>query len=183
MADSIVVAGISGSLRQDSFNTRLLRASQKLSPAGMEIRILDISQLPLYNQDLEADFPAVASDFKRQIRECEGVLFVTPEYNFGMPGVLKNAIDWASRPYGDAAWQGKPVIVQSASIAWTGGLRAQYQLFQVLGYLEMRHLRFPEVFLGQAQQKFDAEGNLTDEMAADNVRKQLARFAEFVRGR
>lgn len=173
---SIVVAAISGSLRKESYNTALIRASQKLAPEGLEIRIIDISELPVYNMDLESEYPASAQRMKDEVSAADGVLFVTPEHNFSFSGPLKNAIDWGSRPYGKGCWDDKPVIVQSASTGWVGGLRAQYHLFQVLGFFSMKHLRFPEVAVGMAQHKFNDSLELTDELTITNITKQLAAF-------
>lgn len=170
---SIKIAAISGSLRSQSYNTALVRASQKLAPEGMEVELVDISALPVYNMDLEGNFPAAAQAMKDKVKSADGVLFASPEHNFSYSGVLKNAIDWGSRPYGDNCFEGKPVIIQSASPGWAGGLRGQYHLFQVLGFLQMKHVRFPEVCVGLCQDKFDAELNLVDPMSIDNIRKQL----------
>jgi chromate reductase len=177
---NIRIAAISGSLRKGSFNTALLHASQKLAPEGMEIVEVSIADLPVYNMDLESDFPATAQRFKDEVNACDGVLFCTPEHNFGYPGPLKNAIDWGSRPYGQGCWDKKPVILQSASPSWTGGLRAQYQLHQVLMYFDMILLRFPEVMVGGAQHKFNEQLELTDPMAIENITKQLNAFKQFV---
>ncbi|HVL39282.1 MAG TPA: NADPH-dependent FMN reductase [Fimbriimonadaceae bacterium] len=175
------VLGFAGSLRKESFNRKLLRASAQLAPEGMTIEAFDISDIPLYNTDVEqAAFPDSVRRFKEAIRAADGVLIVTPEHNYSFAGVTKNAIDWASRPYGDSAFKGKPVIIQSASPGYMGGARAQYHLRQVFGYLEMKQMFFPEVFLSAAQKAFDAEGNLTSEMARENIVKQLEAFKKFI---
>lgn len=178
--DVVNILALCGSLRKDSYNRALFKASKKLAPEGMELELAEIGHLPLYNTDLESDFPAAANELKERVRAADGILIITPEYNFSFSGVLKNAIDWASRPYGDGAWDGKPVIVQSASIGWTGGIRAQYHLFQVLGYFQMKHLRFPEVMVGFAKDKFDANLELIDKLATENVVKQLAAFRDMI---
>lgn len=175
---NVVVAAISGSLRAGSINTALIHASQRLAPEGLEIRHVSIADLPVYNMDLEGDFPAAVTEFKNQVKAADGVLFTVPEHNFSFPGVLKNAIDWGSRPYGEGCWDGKPVIMQSASPMWTGGIRGQYQLLQVLGYFEMKHLRFPEIFVG-GRDKFK-DGELVDALSMENITKQLAAFKSFI---
>lgn len=180
---TVHVAAICGSLRKQSFNRALIEASKQLAPQGMEIEILDIGPIPPYNMDLESDFPTAVSELKDRIRAADGMLIACPEHNFSFSGVLKNAIDWFSRPPRENCLEHKPVILQSASTGWVGGLKAQYQLHQVLGYFEMRHMRFPEVAVGNCREKFDEQLNLTDQLAIENITKQLAKFADFcVRG-
>lgn len=175
------VLAIAGSLRKESFNRKLLVASQRLAPPEMEIEIFDLAAIPPYNMDLEPDFPSAVTALKERIKAADGLLIATPEHNFGIPGVLKNAIDWASRPPDEAVFDGKPVIVQSASTGWAGGLRAQMHLRPVLAYFPMRQMFFPEVVVGSCRSKFDDAGTLTDELATGNIKKQLAAFVEFVR--
>lgn len=179
---TIKVAALSGSLRPNSYNSALIENSRRLAPADVVIERVDISDLPLYNMALEDDLPESVVRFKENIKESDAVLFVAPEYNFSYSGVLKNAIDWGSRPANESVWNGKPVIVQSASPGWAGGLRAQYHLFQVLGYFEMQHIRFPEVAVGQCHTKFDENLILTDELTVANIKKQLSKLVEVVRG-
>lgn len=174
------IVAISGSLRKGSFNSALIETSRKLAPPGMEIQRVHIDDLPPYNMDLEESLPESVARFHSELRSADGFLFTVPEHNFSYPGVLKNAIDWGSRPPGTTLWNGKPIILQSAAAGWAGGLRAQYHLHQVLGYFEMRLQRFPEICIGAAHKKFDAELNLLDEMALNDIRKQLAHFAELV---
>src|SRR5262245_5744036 len=159
------VLAFAGSIRKESLNRKLLVNSQQLAPKGLEIEIFDISLIPVYNMDLEANFPAPVVEFKAKIKAADGILIATPEHNFGYPGILKNAIDRASRPRTEGIFDNQPVIVQSASPSWTGGLRAQLQLQQILAYFSMRHMCFPQVCVGGAHQKFDGNGKLTDEMA------------------
>src|SRR5690606_28929447 len=128
MSDKIKVLGIAGSLREGSFNRAALRAAKELAPEGMEIEIFDIAGIPGFNQDQEADPPEQAAELKRRIREADAVVLVTPEYNYSISGVLKNAIDWASRPYGDSAWDGKPAAIMGASGGAIATARAQYDL-------------------------------------------------------
>jgi chromate reductase len=174
------VLAFAGSLRKESYNRKLLLASQELAPEGMRIEIHDLADIPLYNMDLEAAFPAAVTEFKESIRAADGLLIACPEHNFSFSGVLKNALDWASRPPTDDLFKDKPVVLQSASTSWAGGIRAQYHLRQVLGYFPMRELRFPEVLVGSCKSKFDDQGRLTDEMARGQVEKQLAAFMDML---
>ncbi len=159
----IRILGISGSLRKESFHTKLLKAVAGMSFPDAEIAMADISGLPLFNQDWEMNPPQAVKDFKDNIRESDAILFVTPEYNYSVPGVLKNAIDWASRPYGDSVWSGKPAAIMSGSVGLHGGAKAQYHLRQSMVFLDMHPLNKPEVMVPTIQDKFDAAGNLADE--------------------
>lgn len=181
MAEVRVLA-FAGSIRKESFNRKLLKASIELKPEGMEIEVFDISSIPAYNMDLEPDFPESVVAFKERIKAADGLLIATPEHNYSYPGILKNAIDWASRPPAEAVFDNKPVAVQSASTGWSGGLRAQINLQQVLAYFPMRQMYFPQVCVGNAKDKFDEDGNLTDERSRGNIEKQLAKFLEFISG-
>ncbi len=163
MADPITILGIAGSLRKDSFNKGALRAAQQLVPQGAKLEICDIAGLPFFSQDEERNPPAKLAEFKQKIRAADAILIATPEYNYSIPGVLKNAIDCASRPYGDNAWAGKPVAIMSASIGAFGGMRAQYHLRQCFVFLNMDCVLQPEVAIPTASQRFDAQGNLMDE--------------------
>lgn len=163
MADPVTILGIAGSLRKDSYNKAALRAAQQLCPQGAKLEICDIAGLPLFNQDEERNPNPKVADFKQKIRAADAILISTPEYNYSIPGVLKNAIDCASRPYGDSAWSGKPVAIMSASISVFGGVRAQYHLRQCFVFLNMEDIKQPEVAIPSAAQRFDAQGNLTDE--------------------
>src|SRR6516225_6233458 len=157
------VLGICGSLRTGSYNRAVLRTAIELRPPGMTIEIADISAFPLYNEDVRAQgFPAPVETFRRQIKAADALLFVTPEYNYSMPGVLKNAIDWASRPP-DQPFAGKPVAIIGASAGMGGTARAQYDLRRSCVFLDMHPVNRPEVLIGQAHTKFDAAGHLTDE--------------------
>lgn len=173
MANQITILGIAGSLRTDSFNKAALRAALKLVPQGAKLDIYDIAGLPLFNQDEERSPNAKVADFKQKIRAADAILFATPEYNYSIPGVLKNAIDVASRPYGDNAWAGKTVALLSASISLFGGVRAQYHLRQCFIFLAMEDVKQPEVAIAQAPQRFDAQGNLTDETSRKLIAQLL----------
>ena len=177
MAGSIKILGIAGSVRKASFNKSALRAAQNLVPEGASIEIFDIDGLPGFNQDEEKNPPAKVTELKAKIRAADAVLFVTPEYNYSIPGVLKNAIDWASRPYGDSAWKGKPVAVMGASVGVIGTARAQYHLRQVFVFLDMDALNQPEVMIN-ASKSFDDQGNLTDEQTKELVGKLLANLVK-----
>jgi chromate reductase len=168
----IKVLGICGSLRKGSFNKMALRVAQELVPAGMKIDVADISAFPLYNEDVrQQGFPPPVQTFRDQIAAADALLFVTPEYNYSMSGVLKNAIDWASRPP-DQPFDGKPVAMMGASGGVLGTARAQYHLRQTCVFLNMFPVNKPEVMIPQAQNRFDAEGRLTDETAKGLI-KQL----------
>lgn len=167
------VLGIAGSLRKDSINMAALRAAKQLTPEGMELEIFDLINVPMFNADLEASLPESVKELKSQIKSADAILFVTPEYNYSIPGVLKNAIDWASRPYGDNSWEGKPVAIMSASIGIFGGARAQYHLRQMFIFLDMYPINRPEVMIGKAKEKFDEQGNLTDEETKKRISELL----------
>jgi chromate reductase, NAD(P)H dehydrogenase (quinone) len=167
------ILGISGSLRKGSFNTSALRAAQELAPPGMEIQPFDLAPIPLYNEDVrERGFPASVESFRAQIKAADALLIVTPEYNYSIPGVLKNAIDWASRPP-EQPFDGKPIAILGASPSMLGTARAQYHLRQVFVYLNGLILNRPEVMIANAPQKFDAQGKLTDEKTREHIRGLL----------
>lgn len=179
--EPLTVLGIPGSLRRASLNRALLRAAVSLAPAGMTVEIADLAAIPLYNFDDETAPPASVIDFKRRVRSADAVLIATPEYNYSVPGVLKNAIDWAARPYGDSAWEGKPVALMGASVSSVGSARAQYHLRQSLTALNCYTLNRPEVLVGQADRKFDASGELTDEKTREMISRLLAALAAWTR--
>jgi chromate reductase len=181
MADQIKILGIAGSLRRRSYNKGALRAAQQLCPEGAAIEVFDLDGIPPFNQDEEKNVPAKVSEFKRKIRGADAILLATPEYNYGMPGVLKNAIDWASRPYGDNAWSGKPVALMSAALSMGGGVRAQYQLRQAFVFLNMEAVVQPEVAIANAPERFDKEGNLTDETSKKLVGQLLRNLVDKAR--
>ena len=168
------ILGIPGSLRKASFNRHALVAAQALVPAGARLEIFELEGIPPFNQDDERQPPARVTELKAKVRAADGILFATPEYNYSIPGVLKNAIDWASRPYGDNAWQGKPVAVMGASIGILGTARAQYHLRQCFVFLNMYPVNQPEVMIGGAAQRFNERGELTDETSKELIRKLLA---------
>ena len=173
MNSPLVILGISGSLRRDSFNRATLRAAQELAPEGSKIETFELDGLPGFNQDDEGHPPAKVLELKQRIRSADAILFVTPEYNYSVPGVLKNAIDWASRPYGDSAWNGKPVAVMGASVGVSGTARAQYHLRQMFVFLNMYPVNQPEVMIGSAAKRFDQQGRLTDENSRKLIQQLL----------
>lgn len=173
MAEPVKILGIAGSLRKASYNKGALRAAQQLCPEGARIEVFELDGIPPFNQDEEGRPPQKVVDFKNRIRAADAILLVTPEYNYGMPGVLKNAIDWASRPYGDSAWNAKPVAIMSAAMSMGGGVRAQYQLRQAFVFLNMDAVVQPEVAIGNATQRFDEQGNLTDETSKQLIAQLL----------
>jgi chromate reductase, NAD(P)H dehydrogenase (quinone) len=179
MSKPIRILGIAGSLRRQSYNRAALRAATQLVPDGATIDIFELDGLPGFNQDEEQNPPAKVVELKRRIREADAILIVTPEYNYSVPGVLKNAIDWASRPYGDSAWNGKPAAIMGASIGSIATARAQYHLRQMMVFLNMFPINQPEVMIGNASERFDAEGNLTDEMTKDFIRQLLQNLVEW----
>jgi chromate reductase len=161
---TITVLGIAGSLRRGSYNAAALRAAAELAPEGVTVEIFEgLREIPPYDEDVKQQgFPAPAEALRRQIAAADALLLVTPEYNYSVPGVLKNAIDWASRPP-DRPTDGKPTAIMGASPGTTGTARAQYHLRQILLSLNALVINRPEVMIGQAASRFDAEGKLTDE--------------------
>jgi chromate reductase len=181
MPTALTILAIPGSLRKGSFNRMALVAAQKLVPPDARIEIFDLHGIPPFNQDDEANPAPIVVDFKKRIRAADAILFATPEYNYSVPGVLKNAIDAASRPYGDSAWNGKPVAILSASSGVLGGARAQYHLRQCFIFLNMFPVNGPEVMIAKAQEKFDANGNLTDEGTKKLIAQLLQNLADWTR--
>jgi chromate reductase len=167
------ILGISGSLRRDSYNSAVLRAAVELAPEGAVVETFTLEGIPPFNQDDESNPPAQVAELKRRVRGADAILFVTPEYNYSVPGVLKNAIDWASRPFGDNAWDGKPAAIMGASIGNIGTARAQYHLRQIFVFLNIFAVNRPEVMIGNAAQRFDADGNLTDQKTKDYISELL----------
>jgi chromate reductase len=181
MSTPVRILGIAGSLRRASYNRAALRAATQLVPAGVTLDTFELDGIPGFNQDEEHQPPAQVVEFKRRIREADAILMVTPEYNYSVPGVLKNAIDWASRPYGDSAWAGKPVAIMGASVGTIGTARAQYHLRQTFVFLNMFPINQPEVMIGNAAERFDAAGNLTDETTKDFIRQLLQNLVAWTR--
>ena len=181
MSQPIRILGIAGSLRRESYNRAALRAATQFVPDGATLEIFELDGIPGFNQDDEQKPPAKVVELKNRIREADAVLIVTPEYNYSVSGVLKNAIDWASRPSGDSAWDGKPAAIMGASIGATGTARAQYHLRQMFVFLNMFPINQPEVMIGKASEKFDATGNLTDEKTKKLIRQLLQNLVDWTR--
>jgi chromate reductase len=173
MTKSPRILGFVGSLRKGSYNKALMRAALELLPENVELEVFDLSEIPPFNQDDERQPPQAVREFKAKVRAADAILIASPEYNYSVPGVLKNAIDWASRPYGDNAFEGKPVAVMSASIGSLGGARAQYHLRQSFVYLNMYPINRPEVMMPFAQDNVDADGNVTNEQTRKLIRELL----------
>lgn len=169
----VKILGIAGSLRKGSYNRSLLRVAQGLVPAGATMETFDILGIPPFSEDDEKNVPGKVVDFKKAIRAADAILFATPEYNYSIPGVLKNAIDWASRPYGDSAWLGKTAAIIGASVGRMGSARAQYHLRQVCVYLDVNVINQPEVMVGNASEMFDGQGNLTHKSSRESLQELL----------
>lgn len=172
---------IVGSLRKDSLNKKMAKALMALAPPSLELELLEIGDLPLYNQDLDDGPPAAWTAFREKVRRSAGVLFVTPEYNRSIPGVLKNAIDVGSRPYGKSAWAGKPAGVVSVSPGSIGGFGANHHLRQSLVFLDMPAMPQPEAYIGRAGDLFDGAGNLTSEETREFAKEFMTAFAAWVK--
>lgn len=181
MTTPLRILGLAGSLRKASFNRGLLRAAAALVPPEATLETFELDGIPVFSEDEERNFPARVDALKQRIRAADALLIATPEYNHSFPGVLKNALDWASRPYGDSAWAGKPAALLGASPGMLGTARAQSHLRQVLVALEVHALERPELLIAGAGKLFDAQGNLTDEPTRARVRKLLAALVAWTR--
>jgi len=177
----VSILGFAGSLRKDSYNKALLRAALELLPEGASLEIFDLKGIPLFNQDLEDRMPAIVREFKAKISAADAILIAAPEYNYSVSGVLKNAIDWASRPYGDNSFDGKPVAIMSASIGMLGGARAQYHLRQVLVFLNMHPINRPEVVVAYASEKIDERGRIKDKATRKLIEELLDNLVAWTR--
>ena len=174
------VAVLVGSLRKDSINRKMALAMKSMAPAGLALELVEIGALPLYNQDDDTAPPLVSVTFRQRIASAEAVIFVTPEYNRSVPGVLKNAIDIASRPYGQSAWSGKPALVVTVSPGAVGGFGANHHLRQMLTFLDMPTLQQPEAYIGGAGDLFDEAGGIKKADTKAFVEKILVAFAQWV---
>jgi chromate reductase len=173
MSAKISILGFAGSLRKGSYNKSLLRAAQEMVPENAALEVFDLEGIPPFNQDLENQPLEKVKEFKAKIRASDAILIATPEYNYSIPGVLKNAIDNASRPYGDNAFNGKPAAIMGASIGMLGTARAQYHLRQSMVFLNMYPLNQPEVMVPFAQEKIDQSGRLTDQKTKEKIKELL----------
>lgn len=180
-SDTVRILGIAGSLRRRSYNRSALEAAVELAPADVEVETFELDGIPGFNQDDEKQPPQKVVELKQAIRACDALLIVTPEYNYSVPGVLKNAIDWASRPYGDSAFAGKVAAIMGASIGVIGTARAQYHLRQCFVFLDVPLVNQPEVMIGNAGDRFDEGGRLKDEKTRELIGKLLANLAALAR--
>ena len=181
MNQQLSILGFAGSLRKGSYNRALLRAASELIPGDANLEIFDLDGIPPFNQDLEYSLPEKVKEFKRKIKAAEALLIVTPEYNYSIPGVLKNAIDWASRPFGDNSFEAKPVAIMSASTGMLGGARAQYHLRQSFISLNMYPVNRPEVFVTLAPQKFDEKGRFMDQKTRELIKELLSNLVSWAK--
>jgi chromate reductase len=179
MNKPITILGFAGSLRKGSYNKALLRAALELIPKDAKLEIFDLEGIPPFNQDLESRMPEKVKEFKAKIQAADAILVVTPEYNYSMSGVLKNAIDWASRPYGDNSFEGKPVAIMSASVGMLGGARAQYHLRQSFVFLNMYPINRPEVMVAHADEKVDENGRIVDEATREKIKELLENLIDW----
>ncbi len=173
MANKLNIVGIAGSLRKGSYNMALLKAAQLLNPAEMDLTIINIADLPLFNQDLEASLPETVKSLKEAVKKADAMLISSPEYNYSVPGVLKNVIDWLSRPAGDNSLEEKPIAIMGTSPGMLGASRAQYHLRQVFVSLNGFVMNRPEIIVPGAMEKFDKDGNLTDEKTKEKLKEML----------
>ena len=181
MEKKITILGFAGSLRKGSMNKALLRAAAEIATNDVKLEIFDLEGIPPFNQDFESNPPQRVKEFKQKIRAADAILIATPEYNYSVPGVLKNAIDWASRPYGDNSFEEKPAAVISASTGMLGGSRAQYHFRQVLLALNTHPLSRPEVMVSFAHEKIDQKGNVTDVKTREKIKELVAALAAWTR--
>jgi chromate reductase, NAD(P)H dehydrogenase (quinone) len=175
------ILGFAGSLRKGSFNKMLLNTAKKLVPDNVEFEIFDLEGIPPFNQDLENDPHQKVKEFKAKVKAADGLLIATPEYNYSVPGVLKNALDAASRPYGTSPFEGKPVAIMGASIGMLGTARAQYHLRQTMVFFNAFPLNRPEIMVPFAEKKFDADGKLTDEMTREKVKELIVELVKWIK--
>jgi len=181
MSGNIKILGFAGSLRKGSYNKALLRAAAEAVPQGAELEIFDLEGMPFFNQDTEHEPHQKRDEFKERIRAADAILIVTPEYNYSIPGVLKNAIDCASRPPGDNAFEGKPVAIMGASTGMLGTGRAQYHLRQCFVFLNMFPLNRPEVIVTFAMEKVDQDGRIRDEKTRAKIKELLEALIAWTR--
>jgi Predicted flavoprotein len=177
----INILGFGGSLREGSYSKAMLNAAKELAPKDVILEIFDIKDIPLFNQDLETAPPESVRMFKEKIRAADAILISTPEYNHSIPGYLKNVIDWVSRPYGDNAFEKKPVALMSSSTGVMGGVRAQEHLRQSFAYLNMYMINKPEVLIPAVHEKLDANGRLIDQMTAEKITELVNALSQWSR--
>jgi len=174
------IAVLVGSLRKESFNRKMAKAIIAVAPASLMLEIVEIGELPMYNQDFDDKPPVAYTQFRELLKKFDGVLFVTPEYNRSVTAVLKNAIDVGSRPYGQSVWDGKPGAVMSVSIGALGGFGANHHLRQTLVFLNVPIMAQPEAYIGNAANLFDEKGNFTNDSTREFIKKFMQAFAVWV---
>lgn len=180
-SENITILAFAGSLRKESYNKSLLRAAKELAPGNMEVKLFDLDGVPFFNADVEAEGdPYYVKKFKKAIRDADGILVATPEYNYGVSSVIKAAVEWASRPPKDAPLEFKPVGIMGASTSLTGTARAQGQLRQSFSYTNSYCMSYPEILVYQADKKFDDEGNLTDRETLEFLETYMEAYNEWV---
>lgn len=175
------ILGISGSGRRRSYNTALLEAARELLPGDAVLEVYDVSGFPLFNQDLEFEMPAAVRKFKEKIRQADAIFFATPEHNYSISAVLKNAIEWGNRPETDNSWDGKPAAIMSASTSPRGGVRGQLHLRQIMVDLNMYPINQPQLLVARAEERFDAKLKLTNEESREILQNLLAILVEWTR--
>jgi chromate reductase len=181
MEKTFKILGFAGSLRRGSYNKALMRAARELVPEGVVLEIFDLEGIPPFNQDLENEPADKVKEFKAKIKAADAVLIATPEYNYSIPGVLKNAIDSASRPHGDNAFEHKPVAIMGASNGMIGTARAQYHLRQCFVFLSCFALNHPEVMVSHAHEKIDTDGNLIDQKTRELIRQLIENLVSWTK--
>ena len=175
------ILGISGSSRKRSYNSGLLEAAKEMLPDNTTLEIFDISRFPLYTQDHERDPPPEVRLFKQKIRDSDAILFATPEHNYTVTAVLKNAIEWGNRPAGDNSWNGKPAAIISASSGPRGGVRSQLHLRQILVDLNVYAINQPQLLLGRAQEAFDNDHKLKDPQTRETLKTILQTLSSWTK--
>jgi len=178
-SSKLAILGISGSGRKRSFNTALLEAAKQLLPQNATLEVVDVSRLPLYNQDLEHEMPVDVKELKKKIRDADAILIATPEHNYSITAILKNAIEWGNRPPKDASWSGKPAAIISASTSLRGGARAQLHLRQIMIDLNMYPINRPQLLVANAREKFNENLQLADEETLQTLRDVLSSLVEW----
>lgn len=182
MENKIKILGIAGSLRKESYNKKLLMAAAELKPENMEIEVFNLAGIPLYNGDMDNEYaPEEVKNFKRKISESDGLLIATPEYNYSIPGVLKNAIDWASRPARDSVLNLKPLAIMGTTGGMYGTVRAQNHMRLIAQSTNMMDMKRPELMIPKQQEKFSTDGKLTDEATREHLKKFLAAFENWIK--
>ncbi|HVR23548.1 MAG TPA: NAD(P)H-dependent oxidoreductase [Candidatus Polarisedimenticolia bacterium] len=181
MSSHVRILGLAGSFRRGSYNQAALCAAKLLVPENSEIDLFPLDEIPMFNEDDEKRPPASVVELKKRIRSADAVLIVTPEYNYSIPGLLKNAIDWASRPHGDSAWSGKSAAIMGASLGAIGTARAQHHLRQIFVALNVFLLNKPEVVIADAAHRFNEDGNLIHDPTKQLIQELLQSLVDWTR--